>query len=182
MRIDASDTFLVKIVEYYERKVVEQNDITGFITIDNDSNVYILIKDEKDKKIIWRQSESEDRKDFALFLKNEYDTLSSNLNSIYGFITIFKKSYMVYKTLDTSNTSSRGARCNQNKLTTLKEINNNLGFDLDEITKKLKFKKITLIEQCIIQEIIMRYNNLIKKDGVRWFLLPYEFTLLHSKK
>ena len=75
---------------------------------------------------------------------------------------------MVFKTKDTRSDRNKGARCDQAvkgvKVTNLNKI---IG---QEIFKKENTKTKSGVEICILQEVILRHYNSIRKNGKKWFI------------
>ena len=104
-------------------------------------------------------------------------------NKIIGFIGYEKSNkYLVFKTKDLTAKRDTGARCDEaGKEKTMKKLNEILGEDkyTNETTKMQKDSSGTVIreatgqiELCVMQEFILRFFEIIKKDNKKWFLTP----------
>jgi hypothetical protein len=93
-------------------------------------------------------------------------------NNLVGFIDYDKKeNIMVFKTKDTDNPRSSGARCDQStKSTKLK----NLGAILNDATifTNENTSGVGQQELCIYEEFILRYNNMMSHDKI--YFLSFE--------
>ena len=90
-------------------------------------------------------------------------------NNIIGYIGYENKNqYLIFKTKDTRSTRNSGARCDQAiKSVKVDVLNKIIGQD---VFNKENTKKISGIEICILQEILLRYYNSIRKNGKIWFI------------
>jgi len=179
--------------EWFAKEYIENNSIVGkkltaFIMYKlNKSSIVILNKNNK-----WIPAEPEDQreifaskegKDQVIFNKEEY-------NKIVGFIGYEKSNrYLVFKTKDMTSTRDTGARCDEaGKAKNISKLNDILGEDKynSENTKAVKdadgnitSEAVGNVELCVLQELILRYFNAIKKDGNKWFLTP-EMAIMHK--
>jgi hypothetical protein len=145
----------------------------------------IMILDENNQ---WIEAEPEDQREIAL-TKTVKDLLTFNANDynkIIGFIGYEKSNrYLVFKTKDITSKRDTGARCDESgKSKTMKLLNDILREEkyTKENTKMQKQDGEIIIEAvgqselCVLQEFLLRYFNVIKKEGKKWFLTP-EFAL-----
>ena len=89
---------------------------------------------------------------------------------------------LVFKTKDLTSKRDTGARCDESgKLKTLQKLNEIIGENkyTNESTKLKKDADGNIIiealghtELCVIQELILRFFNTIKKNDKKWFLTP----------
>ena len=109
-------------------------------------------------------------------------------NNMLGFNTYFNKKYLVFKTRDMAQTRNSGARCDQKTKsgieTEISELLKSAGVDESlaphSETKKgiAKTKKIqNAKELCADLEILHRYFDMKKKNGVKWYLTSEEYML-----
>jgi len=109
-------------------------------------------------------------------------------NGILGFNVYFNKKYLVFKTRDMAQTRNSGARCDQKTKsgieTEISELLKSAGVDESlaphSETKKgiAKTKKIqNAKELCADLEILHRYFDMKKKNGVKWYLTSEEYML-----
>jgi hypothetical protein len=167
--------------EYFERNSIKTKDFEAIILYKLNKRA-ILILNERG---IWVEATPEDQREIAnskeaktilTFTVNEY-------NNIVGFIGYEKSNkYLVFKTKDLLAKRDTGARCDEaGKDKTMKKLNEIIGEDkyTNETTKMQKDAKgnvtreaVGQIELCVMQEFILRYFEMIKKDGKKWFLTP----------
>jgi hypothetical protein len=123
----------------------------------------------------------------------------SSINDIIGFMTIFKRQQVVFKTKDirlsNKGRTNKGQRCDrgEGKGTIIERINSLLSngvlpvkYIMNKSTvfsiyaneniaqkiqmeRKIKEVKISSLQLCVESELIFRYYDEIKKDGKRWF-------------
>ena len=100
-------------------------------------------------------------------------------NNIVGFIASFKNDYNIFKVKNMEDKRSKGARCDQSgKADSLKLLNTILG-ETKYTTGNTKGRN--KVEFCILQEFILRNNNIIHKDK-KWFLTPQESIINNIEK
>ena len=110
------------------------------------------------------------------------------LNNMLGFYSYFNKKYLVFKTKDMSQTRNSGARCDQKTKSgieteiteLLKSANVDESLAPHSETKRgiAKTKKIqNAKELCADLEILHRYFDMKKKNGVKWYLTSEEYML-----
>ena len=101
---------------------------------------------------------------------------ASDANNIIGFITLFKKSFTIFKTKDVGGKRNSGSRCDQagkqQILKTLSVIEKN-----PELVNDITLKKINTTQLCSEQEFRLRHYDSIKRNGKRWFLSPEIYTI-----
>lgn len=111
-------------------------------------------------------------------------------NNIVGFIGYEKNNnYLIFKTKDINSKRDTGARCDEaGKSKTIDLLNRIIGEE--KYTKEnTKLKKdddgnilreaIGQVELCVLEELIMRYFNVIRKNGKKWFFTP-EMAIYHK--
>ena len=161
----------------------------GYILLDKLGNQKLYIK-EKDKKI-WTIGGSQDINYFENDFANKIVIIepSKNLNDIIGFYTAIKNDYndLTFKTKKITTKkikgSSKASRCDQ---IVKKDLLNDLDIyifndqSIDENRYNLikdnkgTLRKMTHDELCIMEELILRYNNYIKKNNKIWFITPVQ--------
>jgi hypothetical protein len=133
----------------------------------------------------WVEATPEDQREIASS-KEAKQLLTFNLNDynkIVGFIGYEKNNkYLVFKTKDLLSKRDTGARCDEaGKDKTMKKLNEIIGENkyTNETTKMQKDTNGNVIKEaigqtelCVMQEFILRYFEIIKKDSKRWFLTP----------
>lgn len=131
----------------------------------------------------WTVAESEDQRDFKLLLDELQTKYIQNINTVVGFISLFKKEYLVFKVRVMSNKRDKGARCDQaGKTETITLINKLLSLNAttsgDEYkltNENTKFR--TQRELCVFQEFLFRTFNKNRINGRKWFFTPSESIL-----
>jgi hypothetical protein len=140
---------------------------------------------DKDK---WVEAEPEDQREIASSKEaKEYLTLTiSDYNKIIGFIGYEKSNrYLVFKTKDITSKRDTGARCDESgKSKTIQKLNEIIGETkyTTENTKAIKesgIEAIGQIELCVLQELLLRYFNTIKKNNKKWIFTP-EMAIWHK--
>lgn len=156
------------IIQEYIKKYMEidLNTIKGFLLSSEQTKTQLWFFDEKDKTL--NKAEPTDlmeHKDKLLDLR--YD--NKDLNIMIGFISYIKKiNENVFKTKNTTLKKNPGARCDQSgKKNVVKVLNQLLDKDIFTI-ENTKGMKIEIF--CILQEMIARYYQDIRKNNKIWFL------------
>ena len=103
------------------------------------------------------------------------------LGAMVGFIGYESKNkFMVFKTKDTTLKRNSGARCDQAiKSIKVDNLNKILGGGGPETFNKQNTKNLSGDEICILQEVLLRYYNSIRKNGKRWFI-PSDIALYND--
>jgi hypothetical protein len=167
--------------EYFEKNIIVTKNFKAIIFYNLNKRI-ILILNDKNK---WIVAEPEDERDLANSAESKKKLKFSieEYNNIIGFIGYEKNhKYLVFKTKDLSSKRDTGARCDEaGKEKTMKKINIILGENkyTNDTTKMKKDNKgniiqesISHIELCVIEEFILRYYDIIKKEDKKWFLTP----------
>jgi hypothetical protein len=173
--------------EYFQMNSITTKKFTAFIMYKLGKRVIMLL-DENNR---WVEAEPEDQREIASS-KSAKDLLTftpSSYNKIIGFIGYEKSNkYLVFKTKDITSKRDTGARCDESgKIKTMQKLNEILGEEVytKESTKAQKKGKETIseavgqMELCITQEFLLRYFNIIKREGKQWFLTP-ELAIWHK--
>ena len=160
-----------KIKDYFKNITMLSNGYEGILL--QDAGIRVLVVRPEDKSDIWKKGESEDEKDFVSSLSKLVTNiipLGVKTGIIFGFMASFKKQFMVYKFRDINSIGMKGARCDQSKKKDIIESINKL------INEEVYSKntKVSRIELCIIQELLLRLMNKKKYNNKRWFLTPGE--------
>ena len=97
-----------------------------------------------------------------------------------GFMSQFKRdNIMVFKVKNYEIKRSTGARCDQapreGAIRQIVDILQQTGSSGDTI---LKFKGKKKLELCVVQELMLRYLQMIKKNNKNWFVTPSEAIIL----
>jgi len=158
-----------KLKKYYSDQLLTNDDIIGIILPKEKSSV-LLIKDS-DK---WKLAQQEDYVDLKIAQK-KLIIQKNKYNMFIGFIGMFKNQYKIFKVKNMKDIRSKGARCDQSgKSESLKLINSILG-ESKYTSDNTKGRNKT--EFCIIQEFILRRNDMLSKNNKRWFLTPQELII-----
>jgi hypothetical protein len=169
------------IKKYFDNNIIVTPNIKAIIMYRLDKrNIMILNENNK-----WVTAEPEDEREIAASKegKNLLTYKIDEYNNIVGFIGYEKSNrYLVFKTKVLTSKRDTGARCDEaGKNKTMKLINDIIGETkyTNETTKVEKDEDGNIIreamghtELCVLQEFILRYFNLIRKDGKKWFLTP----------
>ena len=159
---DKLSEFEKKIKDFFDNRIIKNKKLTGII-LQNQGNQQLLIL----KNNNWFLSEPEDYIDLKSEISKKIIPVK-NYNVVVGFITNFKKDYMVYKVKQLDKKRNKGARCDQSGKGDIIKILNIIEGESkynNENTKKYNSKYL-----CILQELLLRYYNYIKKDDKIWFL------------
>jgi|UniRef100_A0A6C0CYU6 hypothetical protein len=162
------------IKNYFDNQILKINDIEGII-LPKDNKQFLLVKSETE----WLKGQQEDYVDLAPAIKEKIIKLT-NMNQYLGFIGDFKNEYNIFKVKNMEDKRSKGARCDQaGKAETIKLLNAILQENkYTNANTKGRNKK----EFCVIQELILRSFNKIKKNNKIWFLTPQESIINNIEK
>jgi len=167
--------FETKVKNYFTKQILTDKGVEG-ILLQNTGKQQLVVKSIKDGKIQWTLGLGEDYNDLAgpiLKLVQRLVPYDEKLNNIIGFMSNFKKDYIIFKVKDMTKKRHKGARCDQSgKAEAIRVMNSILG----EI-KYLSSTKITQKQFCVMQEFTLRLFDKDKKNGKVWFLTPTEVTL-----
>ena len=173
---DSDDDMTRYMKEYFKSNMMTAKGLTGIMLQNTGKPQLIVSRDGKTFSL----AQSEDIIDLTEKLneiKGEILPMNEKLAPHIGFMVNFKKDYMVFKIRDMSKPRNTGARCDQASKVKSVRFLNELGED--QYTSKTK---MTRQELCIVQEFIMRKNNLERKEGKRWFLRPSEAIIVNDPK
>jgi hypothetical protein len=110
------------------------------------------------------------------------------MNMMIGFVSFFKKEYLVFKVKNMTKKRDKGARCDQSgKTDTITVINNILMSNArtQGDTYKLTIentKQRTQKELCVFQEFLLRAFNANRVNGRIWFLSPSKALLCNVER
>lgn len=136
----------------------------------------------------WMEAEPEDERDFKLLLGSLQTTYIQNMNMVIGFISFFKKEYLIFKVKVMSKKRDKGARCDQSgKTETITTINTLLSLNAatsgDEYKLTIENTKLrTQRELCVFQEFLLRTFHRNRVNGRKWFFTPCEALLCNIEK
>jgi len=136
----------------------------------------------------WVVAEPEDERDFKLLLGEVQTKHIQNMNMVIGFISFFKKEYLIFKVKVMSKKRDKGARCDQSgKTETISTINTLLSLNAytsgDEYKLTIENTKLrTQRELCVFQEFLLRAFHRNRVNGRKWFFTPSEAILCNIEK
>jgi hypothetical protein len=177
------DTFEWYAKEYFDLNSIVTKNFTAFIMYNLNKRMIMILDKNK-----WVEAEPEDQREIASSKEaKEYLTLTiSDYNKIIGFIGYEKSNrYLVFKTKDITSKRDTGARCDESgKSKTIQKLNEIIGETkyTNENTKAIKesgIEAIGQIELCVLQELLLRYFNTIKKNNKKWIFTP-EMAIWHK--
>ena len=174
--IAPSITPLVK--NYFDQHLIKDKGITGMLTYKG-GVVELLIKNAQG---MFAPAEAEDYTDMAPAMKSLQLTVPQ-LSNIVGFVTGFKKEYMVFKTKQMDKKRHKGARCDQSgKSESLRVLNMIIeGTDTPEYTLE-NTRNISQRGICVRQELTLRAFSAQRRDERIWFLSPALGALINIEK
>ena len=167
-------SFQQELKQYFDSHLLKNKNIEGII-FPKDNKQYLLIKSDTE----WIKGEQEDYVDLAAQIKDKIIKVTT-MNQYIGFIGDFKNEYNIFKVKNLEDKRSKGARCDQaGKADTIKLLN--------DIIQENKYtasntKGRNKKEFCVIQELVLRYFNKIKKNNKTWFLTPQEAIINNIEK
>lgn len=167
------DYFIITIKEYIKNIEMKSKSLRG-INLQNIGERELIVFDKKWD--IAKPEDYEDLKDELGVMINKILPMSIKLSSNIGFMTNFKKDYMIFKIRNISQKRNTGARCDQSSKLNSIHFLNSLGehqYTMDS--------KLSRPELCAIQEFLLRKFDIENKDGKRWFLTPSEAVIINSK-
>ena len=136
----------------------------------------------------WKVAEPQDENDYELRLDEVQTRHIQNMNMVIGFISFFKKEYLIFKVKVMSKKRDKGARCDQSgKTETITTINTILS--LNEVTSGDDYKLTientkmrTQRELCVFQEFLLRTFNRNRINRRKWFFTPGEASMCNLEK
>jgi len=167
--------------EYFKRKIFVSKMFKCIIMYKLNKFKIMILNEEN----VWIESNVEEQREIASNkeIQNIFTFHTKDYNRYIGFIGYKKNnSALVFKTKDMDSTRDTGATCEESgKEKSIQKLNLILGEE-KYTTKNTKLEKdeegnvireaIGQTELCIFQELILRYYDIIKKDGKKWFLTP----------
>jgi hypothetical protein len=136
----------------------------------------------------WVVAEPEDERDYELLLGSLQTQHIKNMNMIVGFVSFFKKEYLIFKVKNMSKKRDKGARCDQSgKTETITIINTILTMNPETQGDNYKLtientKQRTQKELCVFQEFLLRAFNANRVNGRKWFFGPGEALLCNIER
>ena len=136
----------------------------------------------------WVLAGPEDERDYTLLLGKLQTDHIQNMNMLVGFVSFFKKEYLIFKVKNMSKKRDKGARCDQSgKTDTITIINtilmSNTTTQGDEYKLTIEnTKQRTQKELCVFQEFLLRAFNSKRVNGHKWFFAPGEALLCNIER
>ena len=136
----------------------------------------------------WVIAGPEDERDYELLLGKLQSDYLDNINLFIGFVSFFKKDYLIFKVKNMSKKRDKGARCDQSgKTETITIINNILMMNATTQGDEYKLtientKPRTQKELCVFQEFLLRAFNANRVNGRKWFFSTAEALLCNVER
>lgn len=173
----SEDEFISLIRSYIKNNEIKSNGIIG-ILLQNIGKHQLIVSDNTTKE--WTIAKPQDIEDLSgeitKIIKGVMP-IFEKLGNYIGFMSNFKKDYIIFKIRDMSEKRNTGARCDQTSKIKSVQMLNILGEN--QYTTKSEFPKQAL---CVIQEFFFRKFDVEKKDNKRWFLTPTEAIFVNDKE
>lgn len=168
------------VKDYFNKKIIKNKNLSGIIFQKEGVQQLVVLK-KQDSTRKWIEAESEDYQDLSEEIgkiAQKFLPAKNKLNKLVGFISNFKKEYMIFKVKELTKPRHKGARCDQSQKGEALSI-------LNKIIGENKYDKDTKInrsEICILQELLLRLFNKEMKNNKIWFLSPSEAVLINIEK
>jgi hypothetical protein len=172
-----NDVLVRKLKAYISGITMKANKYEGMLLQQAGKRVLLVRPDNKSKP--WEKGGSEDEKDMSEALAQlitDIVPFGVKTGNVIGFMSSFKKQFMVYKYRDVNAKGTKGARCDQARKNDVIAI-------LNELFGDVSYSATTTVprpELCITHELLLRIMNLERKNGKRWFLTPGEAVAIVS--
>ena len=169
---------LENIVQQYFNALEMTNGPTTGILLQDGGKQKLIVANKASPRVwsIAQPLDYEDLRDNIAKIVTSIIPMREKLNTIIGFMVLFKKSYMVFKMRDVSKSRNTGARCDQgSKIGAIQKLN----AIADEEIYSRKAKESQL-EICVVTELMMRIFDKTRKDDKRWFLTPGEASVVNK--
>ena len=163
------------IKEYFTNIEVVHNKVHGIILQKLGVHNLIIFDDIENSWIVSTPEDTRSLEGKLTELVNKLIQAPKTGSHYIGYMSNFKKDYMIFKIKDVSQKRHTGARCDQSSKTKSVKMLNMLGEDSYD-----KDTNLSRPELCIIQELLLRKYDMEKKDGERWFLNPGEAAIINS--
>ena len=164
-----------KVLKYMTRDALTARGLTG-VLMDRAGRQQLVVRREEQGERVWAAAEPEDYQDLegeiARYL-SRFVPLSERMNPLIGFMTDFKKEFIIFKTKDLSKKRTHGARCDQaTKVAGIKVMNEILGENRYAASTPISKRQL-----CVMQEFTLRLYNDEKRNDKLWFLTPIQATI-----
>ena len=170
-------SFEGRVLSYMTKDIMSVRGLTGLL-MDNMGAQQLIVRRGSSP---WGPAEPEDYVDLEGELRNYVETyvpLSAKVNTLVGFMTNFKKEFIIFKTRDFSKKRTQGARCDQaTKAAGVKTMNQILGEERYATSTPISKRQL-----CVMQEFTLRLYNQERSGGKIWFLTPIQATITNIEK
>ena len=190
------------VMSYFQQFIIKSNKYTGIVLADfskpSTHELYTILAFMDGVWISSKEAVGPGGLAVEMFKKMQIKDISS-INDIIGFMTIFKRQQIVFKTKDirlsNKGRTNKGQRCDrgEGKGTIISRINSLLSTGVTPIKYKMnkstvasiygntdtgqkilvgrreKEVKISSLQLCVESELIFRYYDDIKQDNKKWF-------------
>jgi hypothetical protein len=166
---------------YFETKVISSGQFKCIILQDLNKSKLMILNEENQ----WTLAEPEDQREIASDkkVKEIFSFDVKDFNQYIGFIGYKPNNKaLVFKVKDMASNRDTGATCEESgKDKSIKKLNLIFGEEkyTQDNTKMLKNANGVVVreatgqtELCVIQEFILRYFDIIRKNSKKWFLTP----------
>ena len=173
---DKLDFIETNIKSYFDAKKFTYNGLVG-IVIANSNKIELYVKGDDET---WTIAKPTEYRSFLPLVQRKLQTNKENMSQFIGFMTLFKKDDVVFKTKDMMETrNNRGSKCSGNtKNDIIKRLNKVLekgpffkGGDEKNLYNKDILVNTLKMGFCVILEMIIRYFDEYEgsRSGRSWF-------------
>jgi hypothetical protein len=174
----SNDELMTMIKTYVDSQWVQIKKMRMMVIYKTPTQKHIVLLDEN-KSVV--DAEPEDIRDYNLAEK-EKEKEAEPLHSIVGFIGFENNNqYLVFKLKQTDQKRNTGARCDEAVKSKKVQMLNEIFEAKDKFVERIisdeerarglvSTKSLVQAELCSFMEFILRYYQLIKKDGKVWFI------------
>lgn len=162
------------VKEYVDTMMLQNDGIKGIMWQKNGIRILVVLDNG-----VWGEAQEEDKRDLASQIQSLVIP-ANKINTVVGFMTMFKDDYVVFKVKQLDRKRHKGARCDQaGKADAIKTMNMIVGEEeyTSENTSNILQKEI-----CVMQEFTLRIFDMERKDGKRWFFSPGQAALIDIEK
>jgi hypothetical protein len=164
--------------KYFDALLMKHKGITGLLVYHR-GTAELLVQNAQG---LFAVGEAEDYTDMAPLIE-QLRLAPVQLSNIVGFITGFKKEYMVFKTKQMDKRRHKGARCDQSgKSESLRVLNAIMeGTGIPESTLD-STRSVSQRGVCVRQELALRAFSAERRKDKTWFLRPAIGALIDIEK
>jgi len=174
------DEFEQKIKDYIDTYLFKTK-LPGIVLLNNQSGsnklkqTFFVFRNGK-----WNEALPEEIEGYSKEIKTIYESLNTNLASVYGYITPFKKNQeLVYKIKTNKKGADgneqrqvKGARCDQANKSDMILLITEILKEKKLLDVELNLSKVPSNILCCIQELLLRHLNDDDDDEKIWFINP----------